>query len=564
MKFNDYKYERPDYEKSSELFTSLLDELEKASDKNSFYETFMKLNALKTHINTMSALAYARHTVNTKDEFYDQENDYWNETRPLYSVYDNRLARICSACSFKEELYDLIPEVYFKLQEYSLKSFDEKVVPLLQKQNRLSSEYGKLKANAQIPYEGKIYNLSTISPFTMVTDREVRKKASDAKYKFYQDNEAEFDRIYDELVKVRTQIAKELGYQTYTELAYYMMSRIDYNQEMVANYRKQILEHIVPVAAKLAERKRKRLGLEKVTYYDSGINFLSGNPLPKGNAQELIAKAQKMYHEMSPETAEFIDVMVNDEIWDLESKDGKEMGGYCLSLDEFEVPFIFANFNGTSGDVDVLTHEAGHAFQYYCSRKLPIFDLHWATMESSEIHSMTMEFNAWPWMKDFFEEDETKYKFLHLGGTINFLPYGVLVDHFQHEVYNHPEMSPEERKACWKKLQALYMPYADYEGCEILEKGCWWYQQGHIFESPFYYIDYTLAQVCALQFWVRQQNNDPKAWSDYLHLCQLGGTLSFTGLVKEAGLKVPFEDGCIASVVKDIEAYLDNIDDLSL
>ena len=564
MKFTEMKYERPDFKTVSGQYEVLLKDLEQAADAKSFAKTFRKIDDLHSQIMTMSTLCEIRHSINTKDEFYDRENDYWDETHPLYAVYENRLSKICLSCPFREGLYEYIPKTYFQLAECNLKSFSEEIVPLLQQENKLASEYGKLKASAQIEYDGQIYNLSTISTKAEDTDRNVRKGAMDAKLNFYAEHEAEFDRIYDGLVKVRTQIAKALGYESFTELAYQRMTRLDYDREMVANYRRQILEDIVPSVCELYKRQAKRLGTDTVAYYDKAMDFADGNPTPKGSYEDNIAAARTMYHEMSAETGEFIDVMIDNELWDLKSRDGKQMGGYCTSIPEYKVPFIFANFNGTSGDVDVLTHEAGHAFQYYMARSIPVLDLQWPTMESAEIASMSMEFNAWPWAHLFFKEDTEKYQFHHLSGTLKFLPYGVLVDHFQHEIYDHPEWTPDERKQCWRKLEQQYEPYKDYTGAPILEKGCWWYQQGHIFESPFYYIDYTLAQVCALQFWARNHRQDPEAWNDYVALCRLGGTKPFTELVRSANLKVPFEDGCLKEVVTEINDYLDHIDDTAL
>ena len=564
MKFSEMKYERPDYNEVASRYNVLIGNLEKADDRDSFLEAFMELEKLNNEIELMGTLSSVRHSIDTTDPFYSAENDYWDEYSPNYQVFSSRIAEICVKCPFKEKLYDVIPEVFFKMAEYDLKCFDEKIVPLLQKENTLASEYGRLKASAQIEVDGKTYNLSTISALTNDKDRETRKKGQDGKLAFYTEHEADFDRIYDELVKVRTEMAHELGFESFTEMSYYRMCRLDYNAEMVANYRRQILEDITPIDAELSERQAKRLHVDKVRYYDLPYEFETGNPTPKGTYEELIEAARTMYHEMSTETGEFIDMMIENELWDLKSRDGKEMGGYCTSIPIYKVPFIFANFNGTSGDVDVLTHEAGHAFQYYMSKDIPVSAVQWPTMESAEIHSMSMEFNAWPWMNLFFKEDEQKYKFYHLASALEFLPYGVLVDHFQHEVYDHPEMSPEERKETWRKLEKMYQPYKDYEGAPLLEKGCWWYQQGHIFESPFYYIDYTLAQVCALQFWSRNYHHDPEAWHDYVTLCSLGGTRSFTNLVKAAGLKNPFEDGCIKDVVKDARSYLDSVDDMNL
>ncbi|MBQ1878497.1 MAG: M3 family oligoendopeptidase [Erysipelotrichaceae bacterium] len=564
MKFSEYKYERPDYEACSKQLDELLKQLGKIRDGEEFWQKYQEIQKINDRINTMSNIAMIRHSIDTRDPFYDAENDYWNETLPLYSVYDNRLATILLDFPEREKLYVHIPKVLFALAECRRRSFDEKIVGLMQKENRLASEYGKLKANAAIEFEGKTYNLNSIGPLMESSDGDVRRRASLAQLRFFEEHEEDFDRIYDELVKVRTQMAHQLGYENYTKMAYQRMSRVDYDQAMVANYRRQIIEEIVPVAEKLYQRQAARLGKPYLPFYDEKMEFASGNPTPKGTYEELIQAAKEMYHAMSPETAEFIDMMIEGENWDLKSRDGKETGGYCTGIVNYRTPFIFANFNGTSGDVDVLTHEAGHAFQYYCSRDIPVTECQWPTMESAEIHSMTMEFNAWKWIDKFFKEDTAKYKYLHLGGAVKFLPYGALVDHFQHEVYDHPEMTPAQRKQCYRQLEKQYLPHKHYEEAPLLERGGYWYRQGHIFSSPFYYIDYTLAQVCALQFWVRQYNKDENAWADYLKLCRLGGTESFTELVRDANLKVPFDDGCLKSVAENIEEYLMSVDDRRL
>jgi M3 family oligoendopeptidase len=249
---------------------------------------------------------------------------------------------------------------------------------------------------------------------------------------------------------------------------------------------------------------------------------------------------------------------------DLVAKRGKESGGYCTFIEDYKAPFIFSNFNGTSGDIDVLTHEAGHAFQVYRSRDLDIPEYYWPTYEACEIHSMSMEFLTWPWMELFFKEDTEKYKFSHLSGALIFLPYGVAVDEFQHFVYENPNASPVERKQAWRKIEMEYLPHRDYEGNEFLEHGGYWQRQSHIYQSPFYYIDYTLAQICAFQFWKRSTEKDETAWEDYLNLCQLGGSKSFLDLVESANLKSPFVDGTVQSVVKVIDEWLSTVDDKAL
>lgn len=273
-----------------------------------------------------------------------------------------------------------------------------------------------------------------------------------------------------------------------------------------------------------------------------------------------------MYKELSNETEEFFNVMTQKNLLDLVSREGKAPGGYCTYIANEKVPFIYSNFNGTSGDVDVLTHEAGHAFQVYSSRNYEVLEYNWPTTEACEIHSMSMEFFAWPWMNLFFKEDEDKYKFSHLSGGLIFIPYGVAVDEFQHFVYANPNATPDERKAMWREIEKKYLPMRNYSEYPFVEKGTFWFKQMHIFEIPMYYIDYTLAQVCAYQFWIKSQNDNTKesAWSDYLRLCQAGGSVSFLKLIELANLDNPFEDGSIAKIADPISYYLNSVDDSKL
>lgn len=561
MTFPEYPYTRPDYEAYRQEFSDKLIRFEQASGAAGQKEVFDQLLDQIRHLTTLRTLCEIRFSINTLDPFYQNENEYWDEYGPLYDELTNRMYRTLLQSPHLEELKKEIPAVYFQLLECSLKSFDPIIITDLQEENRLSSNYAKLIASAQIPFEGSIYTLKQLQRFTLDQDRSRRKAAYDAMMSFYSEHQQEIDSIYDQLVQVRDGMAKKLGYDSYIQLGYYRMSRLDYDEAMVDTYRKQVLKSIVPLATSLYQRQQQRLGLDRLRYYDESYQFRSGNATPIGTYDDMIAAATTMYHQLSKETGVFFDFMVEHQLLDLVAKKGKQGGGYCTFIHDYEAPFIFSNFNGTSADVDVLTHEAGHAFQTFQSRWIKIPELSFPTMESCEIHSMSMEFFTYPWMELFFGKQADKYRYAHLADAITFLPYGVLVDHFQHEVYRHPHMTPAERNATWRKLERQYLPHKDYEGCPLLEQGGWWYKQQHIFNSPFYYIDYTLAQVCALQFFARTQQNDPTAWNDYLHLCSLGGTMSFTQLVKEAGLRVPFEEGCLDEVAAICGEWLRSKDD---
>lgn len=564
MKFNEFEYKRPDYDAIKKSLASLVNQLKSADTPEKQYEYIKDINKIRNNIQTMGTLAEIRHSINTRDSYYDDEQSYWDEYSPLYDELNSIFYRELVNSKFRKQLEDKLGSQFFTLAEFSLEAFSPEVIKDMQLENKLSSQYTKLIASARIPFKGEERNLSGLTPFMQSQNRETRKSAADAKYKFFTEHEDEIDKIYDDLVKVRTKIAKKLGYKSFVELGYIRMKRSDYNPDMVSAFRKQVEKYLVPAASRLYERQRKRLGLDRLTYYDENFEFTTGNARPKGSSEWIVENAKKMYSELSPETSEFFNFMLDEELLDLVTKGGKAGGGYCTYIPDYKAPFIFSNFNGTSGDVDVLTHEAGHAFQVYSSRWIEIPECNFPTYESCEIHSMSMEFFTWPWMDLFFKEDADKYRFAHLESAVKFIPYGVTVDEFQHYIYENPDATPDERKAAWRKLEKKYLPHKNYTGCDFLERGCWWFQQSHIFNVPFYYIDYTLAQICALQFWKRANENRKDAWNDYLKLCRVGGTKSFLGLVDYANLKSPFEDGCISSIIDSINNWLDSVDDKKL
>lgn len=564
VKFQQYEYIRPNVEEAGTKLEAAIEKFIAAGDADEQNILMVEINQIRNDISTMFNLAYIRHSIDTNDEFYKQEQDYMDEMEPVLEGYVTKYYEALAHSRFRNELEERWGSQLFALAESQLKTFSPEIVPLLQKENKLSSAYTKLIASAKIQFDGEERTLAQLDPYTESTDREVRKAASEAKFAFFSENEDELDRIYDELVQVRTEIAKSLGFVNFVELAYYRMYRTDYNANMVKNFRDQVKEFIVPIATNLKERQRSRIGVEALYYYDEGFDFQTGNPVPKGDPEWIIDNGQKMYDDLSKETGEFFTFMNENGLMDLVAKKGKAGGGYCTYIENYKAPFIFSNFNGTSGDIDVLTHEAGHAFQVFESSHFEIPEYNWPTYEAAEIHSMSMEFFTWPWMELFFKEDSEKYKFAHLSSALLFLPYGVAVDEFQHWVYENHTASPKERKQAWREIERKYLPHKNYDGNSYLETGGFWQRQAHIYNSPFYYIDYTLAQICAFQFWKRSREDHAAAWQDYMKLCRLGGSLPFTGLVKEANLISPFESGCVESVVGEIEAWLSKIDDKKL
>ena len=559
MTYNDFHYERLDLEKSKHLINEIISDFKNAKSANKQIQAIKKVDSFSRDYMTYQAMASLNFSRNINDVDAKAEKSYYDSISPDMTELYDRFDKVLHESKFKQNIIDEYGNTFLNQIEISLKTFDSKIKNLLKREIELKNDYTKLTAGAKIKYEGKDYNLAGLGPFHSDTNRDIRKKSYEARYRWFKNNEQDLDNIYDKLVKLRHKIAVTLGYENFIKLGYDRMGRSDYGPEEVSNFRKQIVEQVVPIVSKLHDQKKDILGLDKLYFYD-GINFRDGDPKPKGTPNELIKSAQEMYHELSPETGDFFDKMVNEELMDLVNRDGKRPGGFCTSFPKYDRPYIFSNFNGTDHDITVLTHEAGHAFQNYSSTHLPLVNYHWPTMEAAEIHSMSMEFFTWPWMKKFFKEDTEKFKYKHISGSLSFLPYGACVDHFQHWVYENPEVSPKERKDKWLELESIYMPWRAYDDMVFIKDGGVWQGQLHIYQMPFYYIDYTLAQTCAFQFWIKNEKDHDSAWQDYLNLCRAGGSLSFVNLVRLAKLSSPFEDGCLENVVKFVNKWLENFD----
>lgn len=557
--FKDFAYKRPDMKSFEDHFDKILNEFENASSAKQQFDLLREANLLREDFETMRTISTIRYTVNTIDKFYDEEHNFFDNTGPLYSGMKVKLYKVLLNSKFKQELIQFTRKELFDVAELSIKSFSPGIIEDMKVENQLVTKYQKLIASAKIDFEGEERNIAGMSPFMQSGNREVRKNANEAKWKFFEDNEKEFDSIYDEMVRVRTKMAKKLGYENFVQLAYDRLGRSGYTYKEVAEFRQSVKDHIVPALNFLKEMKKKRIGLEKLYYYDGDYNFKDGNPVPKGSPEWIVEKARKMYHELSGETGVFIDLMIDHELMDLYNRKGKTAGGYCSYIASHKSPFIFSNMNGTSDDVRVLTHEAGHAFQVYESRNFEIPEYIHPTLDACEIHSMSMEFITWPWMQLYFEEDTDKFLFSHLSRSLSFIPYGVTVDEFQHFVYENPDATIEDRKKMWRQIEEKYNPGIDYERNSFLENGGFWFHQGHIFKRPFYYVDYCLAEVCALQFWRKCNHDRDVAWDDYLRLCKAGGSKPFLELLKVARIESPFDNKVVKSIVDYVSEWLVNV-----
>ena len=562
MKFSEMTYTRPDPAASKQRLSALTAELKAAKSYEEARKVFLSQQELMSHISTAATLASIRHSIDTRDEFYDGEEKFWNNFNPELEEYNQAWTAAMLESAFRADFEKEYGDLMFVNAEIALKTFSPAIIPELQQENDLTQEYEKLLASAQIPFEGKVYTLSQLSPFKTCADDEKRLAAWKAEGQWYKDNQAKFDELYDKLVKLRDAMGKKLGYEGYTMLGYYRMGRNCYTKDDVEKFREAVVKYLVPVADKVYREQARRLGKQyPMNAADNALMFRSGNPRPAGDADAILKQGKKFYEELSPETGVFFNKMLDDQLMDVLSTPGKAGGGYCTGLGDYEMPFIFANFNGTQHDVEVVTHEAGHAFAAYMNRDRIPYSYVWPSMEACEVHSMSMEFFAWPWADGFFGADARKFRYSHLAGALTFIPYGTMVDHFQHIVYEHPELTPAQRHEEWKKLAAIYQPWMRLDGeIPFYGAGEYWQRQMHIYQSPFYYIDYCLAQTVSLQFWAMLQKDRADAWSHYMAYTKQGGRRRFTGLLKNAGLSTPFEESCLRGVSEAAKAWLDSYD----
>lgn len=562
VKFSEMPYKRPDPEAVKAELKELTGRLQSAKSYEEARAVFLEEEEQSKQADTMATLAYIRHSIDTRDEFYDGEIEFWDRIGPELEEYRQAWIEAMLGSPFRKAFEAEYGDLMFVNAELARKTFSPEIIPELQKENELTTEYAKLLASAQIPFEGGVYTLSQLTPFKTDADDEKRLEAWKAEGGWYKENKARLDGIYDELVHLRDRMGRKLGFEGYTELGYCRMKRNCYTAGDVERFRAAVRKYLVPVADSILRRQAERLGKSyPLSFADAALMFRSGNPRPAGTPADILEQGKKFYDALSPETGEFYRTLLDSGLMDVLSTEGKEGGGYQTDLKLYQVPFIFANFNGTQGDVEVITHEAGHAFAYWMNRRRIPTEYTEPSAEACEVHSMSMEFFGWMNAEGFFGKDAGKFCYSHLAGAVTFIPYGTMVDHFQHIVYEKPELSPAERHAEWKRLLGIYMPWLKLDGgIPFYAEGEGWQRQMHIYENPFYYIDYCLAQTVALEIWAMIQKDRADAWKHYMAYTVQGGSRTFTQMLENAGLESPFDEACLRKVCDAASRWLNSFD----
>ena len=545
-RFSTLEYKRPDLEAHRAQLAQWKDAVAHAESYTALRTLMLEIDRKSCELSTQYSIAHIRHTLDTRDEFYEAEIAYLQDTLPTLSGDEVALSEAIASSPFRPDIEQEFGKQYFVSMDLQKKLFCEANIPLRQQESRLTNEYQKIMATAEIPFDGKTLNLYGVQKYFEHPDRAMRAAAVKAYSKFYENNEPRLEEIWDELIRIRNQMGKNLGYENYIPVGYLEQGRTDYGEKEVASFREQVRTFLVPLCQKLYDAQARRLGLDHVMCYDEKMVFPDGNAEPAGDDEFMVKTAQKMYHEISPETGEFIDFMIDHELMDLQNKPGKASTGYMTSLPSLKAPFVFSCFNHTIFDMQVLTHELGHAFAgYMAMRSQPISDYYSESTDIAEIHSMSMEQFAYPYAEWFFGDQADKFRFAHLQEALTFVPFGVAVDEFQHICYAHPELTPKERTYQWHLLEEKYMPWRKYDNDAFMERGGYWYHKLHIYLYPFYYINYTLTTMGAMEFKKKYAEDKAAAWQDYLNLCKVGGSRGYLETLRYANLSDPFEAGSV-------------------
>ena len=558
--FENLQYERPDFAGVPKFYTQLNERLKNAQSYAEVKACILDEERFSSRLSTMATIVEIRHTVDTSDPFYEKEYEYIHQSYPQAMPYMQNFNLGLLSSPFKADIDKEYGTQFLKRVQLDADSFCEKNIPLMQEESELTSRYQTLTASCKLFFDGEEHNLYGIQKYFSHADRAVRQSATEKYAEFFENNEKELGEIFDRLVKIRHQMGVNMGFKNYIPLGYMLQGRLDYDEKDIASFRKQVQEELVPFCDKLYRAQAKRIGVDTLKFYDEQLVFNGGNAVPIGDREYLVKQAQEMYQAMSKETGEFIDYMIEHELMDLDNKPNKAATGYMTALNDYKAPFVYSCFNGTTGDVDVLTHEMGHAFAgYVAMRTQPLQALWSEPTDIAEIHSMAMEQFAYPYAERFFGDKAEKYRLQHLQEALTFVPFGVAVDEFQHIVYEKPDMTPSERNQVWRDLEKKYMPWRDYgENNAVFKRGGWWYHKLHIYHYPFYYINYTLTTMGAMEFKKKQAENPSACWQDYLTLCKLGGSLGYLDTLKEANLSVPFEKGGVKRALSQAKAILEN------
>ncbi len=524
--------------------------------------TFLeKCGELSDIIGEEYAWKYIDMTRFADNESYQKEfNDFYSTAISLSMSYDFKLKKKFYESPLRKEITEHKYVHLNKIIANDIEIFREENVPLFVKERELSNKYGEIISKITINFRGEEKTFSQMNVFLKDKDRNLREEAWRAKYDKLKENRDALDKTFDELKGIRENEAKNAGFDNYRDFKHVEKGRFSYSPKDLINFHDAVEKVVVPFAKERNGIRKSKLGLDSLMPWDTAVET-DGNMLkPFNTIDEFVGKAIKVLGDLSPDFGKNLLEMKVSGFLDLENRKGKAPGGYNFGLSEHGSSFIFMNAVGLNSDVKTLLHESGHAIHSKLTSPIKISYFKDYPMEVAELASMSMELFTVGHLNHFYPDDRDfkKAKREQLEGTLNFLPWCMTVDAFQHWIYTTPHTF-KERREHFKSLMERFNGGVDWSGLEDIEE-ILWMQQLHIFEAPFYYIEYGMSQLGALAMYRNFKNNSRDAVQKYEHFLSLGYTMSVSELYNAAGIQFNFSADYISGLVDFVKNELEPLD----
>ena len=521
-------------------------------------ETFIAdRSSLSEVISEARARLYIDMTCHTDDEEIQKSwMQFVENVQPKLSEYSDILNRRL----VEHQALDELPErfgILVKGIKTDIAIFREENIPLSTQATKLVTEYNEICGAQMVEFDGEQKTFAQMAIYFENTDRKIREDAWKAvSERRFEDNER-VSEIYDELIQIRHKMATNAGFEGFQQYMFASMHRFDYSIEDCLEFHESIETVCQPLRHRTDGERMRDLGIDSLRPWDMGVDVKGRPPLqPFNDVQEMVDGCSRIFHNMSEELGNYFDQLDANDCLDLDSRKGKAPGGYQYYLQKSRLPFIFMNAAGTQRNIETMIHEAGHAFHSFYSGHLDLIHERDSPIEFAEVASMSMELLTHPHWEEFYDnKDADRARRKHLEDIISFMPWMATIDAFQHWVYANPNHSREERAEKWLELGERFGPKVDMTGFEDIHKVSW-QRQGHLFGVPFYYVEYGIAQLGALQMWKYHRRDTQDALDRYKAGLSLGYTRGLTELFQASGLELSFSESYVGELIGEIDEAL--------
>lgn len=549
------------WENIEPYYQSLLNE--SLDSLNNLHGWLKKRSELEAILEEDFAWRYIKMTCDTTNEEYQKDFEYFaTEIEPKLSEYSNQLNEKFLACKFIDELDQSTYSIYIRSLKTQIEIFRQENIPLNMELQVEQQKFGAIVGAMSIEHDGKEYTLEQASNFLKNTDREIRKVVYEKIQQRRLENKAELDELFSKLVKLRHQVAINAGFENYRDYMFRALGRFDYTADDCFNFHNAIEKEVVPLLKSLSEKRRTKMQLDALKPYDTEVD-VSGKAalVPFNGPEDLLNKTIQCFDKLQPYFGEKLKTMKEHKLIDLESRKGKAPGGYNYPLAESGAPFIFMNSANAMRDLTTMVHEGGHAIHTFLSNHLEINDFKRVPSEVAEVASMSMELISMKHWDVFFdnEDDLTRAKEEQLKDCLKTLPWVATIDAFQHWIYTHPNHTVKEREQAWEQcFDRFGSNFVNWEGYEEFKINLW-QKQLHLFEVPFYYIEYAIAQLAAIAIFKNFKKDEANALNQYMDALKLGYTKSIPEIYSTAGISFDFSQTYIHSLIDFIKEELESL-----